>query len=69
MIELVTEQEGLDELKKIIPKGVEFGVSAIQRHLKWGYNRAARAMELALSTRQAQRCESLGLYAKIKWRE
>lgn len=50
---LMTEQEGLDEMKKIIRKGEVFGVSAVQRHLRWGFNRAYRAVQLAVETGQA----------------
>lgn len=51
---LMTEQEGIDQLRKEIPAGEEFGVSAVQRLLFWGYNRAFRAMQLALETGQVE---------------
>jgi DNA segregation ATPase FtsK/SpoIIIE-like protein len=51
---LMTEQESIAELKKIIPCGTVFGVPAIQRHLRIGYNRAYRIFLYAVATGQAR---------------
>lgn len=58
MIEIMSEQEGIDILKAEMPKGVEISVSAIQRHLRWGFNRSYRTLLLALETGQAEYCEN-----------
>ena len=52
---MMTEQEGIDQLRKEIPAGEEFGVSTVQRLLFWGYNRAFRTMQLAQETGQVER--------------
>ena len=51
---LTTEQEGIDFLKKRISPGYEFGISAVQRLLMWGYNRSFRTMQMAVETGQAE---------------
>ena len=53
-IEILTDQDALDLLKTLIPAGQEFGCSCIQRHLRWGYNRSFRIMEIAVNTGQAE---------------
>ncbi|MCY9874020.1 hypothetical protein [Vibrio barjaei] len=34
----------------------EFGVSRVQRYLRWGYNRAARACERAIASQVIVQC-------------
>lgn len=55
MLEIATEQECIEELKKDIPKGKVFGVSVIQRRLGIGYSRAFRLMEWACINGHADR--------------
>ena len=53
-MEIMTEQEGIDILKQRISPGYEFGISAVQRLLIWGYNRSFRTMQIAVETGQAE---------------
>lgn len=51
---LMTHQEGIDILKQDFPIGIQLGPSAIQRKLRWGYNRARHLIEYAIETKQAE---------------
>jgi len=49
-MKIMTEKEGLNELKRLIPEGGVFGCSQVQKLLRWGYNRAARTIELGIKS-------------------
>lgn len=54
-MEMMPEEESVNKLKKILPKGKTFGVSVVQRHLQIGYSRAYRLMEWACVNGHANR--------------
>lgn len=52
-MESLTEQESVDQLKRIVPKGKDFGCAVIQRNLGIGYCAAWRILNFAVQSGQA----------------
>jgi len=50
---LPSEEENIKALKKLMPIGQDFGCSVIQRHLRIGYNRSFRLMEMMVESGDA----------------
>jgi len=48
--------KSLEELKAALGSRGQFGISAIQRHLRWGYNRACYLAEHGVKTGQLVTC-------------
>ncbi|MBW3517450.1 hypothetical protein KO537_22440 [Shewanella sp. NKUCC01_JLK] len=48
--------KSLEELKAALGSRGQFGISAIQRHLRWGYNRASYLAEHGVKTGQLVTC-------------
>tara|TARA_R110002033_G_scaffold171199_1_gene218040 strand:+ start:16987 stop:17421 length:435 start_codon:yes stop_codon:yes gene_type:complete len=51
--------KSLEELKAALGSRIQFSVSAIQRHLRWGYNRACRLAEYGVKTGKLLTCGDL----------